>query len=98
MIRDTKLTIEYTYNFLIDFCRYLLISEFLLIVIGEFTKDYLENEFERLNQYSGVRYYITMYNVIQSFHREYLNYFLTLHIMDWLSQKNSTVDFLFHLK
>ena len=48
--RDTSLAIEHTCNGSVDLCKHLLTNGFDYVMLGEFTTDYLENEFGRLRQ------------------------------------------------
>ena len=45
-------------------------TSFNFVMLGEFTSDFLENEFGKLRQGSGGSYFISVQNVIERFHIE----------------------------
>ena len=77
---DTSIAIEHTCYGLVDICQFLLESGFNFVMLGEFTSDFLENEFGKLRQGSGGSYFISIQNVIEKFHIEKTKLLLELKV------------------
>ena len=77
---DTSIAIEHTCYGLVDICQFLLESGFNFVMLGEFTSDFLENEFGKYRQGSGGSYFISIQNVIEKFHIEKTKLLLELKV------------------
>ena len=63
--RDTALAIHHTCNGIVSLCRSLLQVSHNYVLLGTFSTDPLEKEFEYLHQRSGGTYFITVQQIIE---------------------------------
>ena len=63
-----------------EMCKYLLKNNFIYVMLGEFSTDYIEKAFNKFRQGSGGTYFITVQNVVEKLNIEKAKLLLELKV------------------
>ena len=80
LTRDTGTSIWHTCYGLVEMCKYLLKNNFIYVMLGDFSTDYIEKAFSKFRQGSGGTYFITVQNVVEKLNIEKAKLLLELKV------------------
>ena len=80
LTRDTGTSIWHTCYGLVEMCKYLLKNNFIYVMLGEFSTDFIEKTFNKFRQGSGGTYFITVQNVVEKLNIEKAKLLLELKV------------------